>query len=523
MSKQYDIDLPDKTTIICWVVSAYLLLFCIYSNLANWSHKITERRLSTELKTGAMAFLLHIFMYSWWIFADVLLSDDYGLYKRAPNLSVMTHSFFRPLHEHISTWISEILQRSPDMIYWIKAGQVFTSAVFCGIVAIIFVRITKSMLAGLGIAILISTNPGAQINSIWLCIAPQWPLYIITALIFWSSINIIERSSRTQIIFFLIATIIMSSLMLVYQLPPFYLIGLTAAFLVLNNRGQQITLKLSALNIAIATTSILIYGTLLEIATNLGIVTGRAAQATNISIIPDRFHEVVFAKGLHWFNLFLNEKTSATAVITIIVLGSVIDLITSKHRKECLLRWIAATFLTAFILIVPAVLNDFQKAARLYTPGAIGASGLMIASLLAFRRTIPVVKAFAIPAIFLLVSASNIATIIGFGQSQHAELQYIRSEIAKYDINNIKCVYLIPPDKGPFWKQNIHGPNHDMYIVRMSSYHEWTYEGLVRFALRYVDPTMKLSITSGLTPPNDPNTAVVDMRILNRSLYEIPY
>jgi hypothetical protein len=184
---------------------------------------------------------------------------------------------------------------------------------------------------------------------------------------------------------------------------------------------------------------------------------------------------------------------------------------------------------TVAVLGVSAALNDFQ-AARLYAPGAIGIAGMLVASILAIFREFSaelrsVAQYIAIVAALFLGIASQAAGVIGIGLNQHAELQHVRNQVAQVDTASLARVHFVPPPAGrPFWDQPIRDPAHDMYVLRLSSYHSWTREGLVRFALRHLDPAKRIEVTIGdKVPEPAPGLVVVDMRPADRALFEIPF
>jgi hypothetical protein len=233
-------------------------------------------------------------------------------------------------------------------------------------------------------------------------------------------------------------------------------------------------------------------------------------------------------KGLHWLNLFVTARQSAIVVLIFVAAGALIDV--WRNGMERALRWGAAVLITVVTLYVPAGLNNFQGAGRLYSPGAIGIAGLIVASGLALARELPstfyaAARAAALSVGLLIGISSQAASVIGMGLTQHAELQYVRAQIAKYDLASTTRVHLIPPpDNSAFWNQPIWDPADDMYVVRLSTYHPWTREGIVRFALRYRDPARRISVSVGPEAPvGDAGVAIVDMRPADKALFQIPY
>jgi hypothetical protein len=302
--------------------------------------------------------------------------------------------------------------------------------------------------------------------------------------------------------------------------------GIVAAYIVLSHDDRRSAARLVIPAGVVCVVAMCAYLLALWVASSSGLVaTGRASGA--LGGMWSRLTSVQPQQGMFWFNLFLTAPQSAAGVVIFVVVGASLDIL--RNGGDQALRWGAAVILTAAALCTPAALNDFQ-AARLYAPGAVGVAGLLIASAVAIYRQLPVgIQPFArnvtiVVGLFLSV-ASQAAGVIGLGLNQHAELQYVRSQVAQVDIASVVHVHLIPPpEDSPFWGQLIRDPRHDMYTVRLSSYHPWAREGLVRFALRYADPKRRIRVTVGNEVPEpSPSVAVVDMRPANRALFDIPF
>ena len=309
-------------------------------------------------------------------------------------------------------------------------------------------------------------------------------------------------------------------------MAPFLLAGIVAAFIVLSPDSRRSLARLVVPAGVVCIIAMCAYLLALWIASSSGLVAaGRASGA--LGGLLSRLTSVQPQQGMFWFNLFLTAPQSAACVTLVVALGASLDILRSGSERA--LRWGAAILLTAAALCTPAALNDFQ-AARLYAPGSIGVAGLLIASVLSIHRQLPSgfqtgVQILAIAAGLSLVVASQAAGVIGLALNQHAELQYVRTQVAQASIASVAQVHLIPPpDDSAFWGQPIRDPRHDMYTVRLSSYHPWAREGLVRFALRYVDPRRRLKVTVGDEAPEpSPSVVVVDMRPANRALFDIPF
>lgn len=488
-----------------------------------------ELPFSPQTTAALAAFAASVIMYGWWVFADMLLSDDYSFYMRDPNFAMMTSEFFRPGYELASDWMASWAISSPDAVYWMKALQLLFSAGFSAVIAGFFARLTGSAFAGLAVGLLVATNPGAQINAVWLCITPQWVLFFISAVLFAALHQMLPGKDRGYLLITGgLSAILILAMMLVYQLPPFYLLGMLAAYAILSRENwSQIQTHGIAVLIIIAIGG-LVYALTLKIGIASGEVTGRAASALNLGVLMDRVSDLQLTSGMYWLNLFLPQKTTAALVMLTILCGAILDVTMGPDSADRAKRWGAAIALTFATLIAPGILNPFG-AARLYTPGSIGVAALLVASIWAmYRHANPTWKAIwrnaAIAGLVLVVMGSSAATMIGFGQAQHAELQYIRAQLGWQDLSKITRIHLVPPDPGPHWTQTISDSRDDMYGLRMSTYHDWTYEGIVRFAIRNVDPQMRIDVTFG-PPLTDPpaDVAVVDMRPLSASLYRIPY
>ncbi len=479
-----------------------------------------------EIKAALIGIGAHLAMYAWWIWADALLSDDYVLYAAPMNFNPVEKEMFRPFAAMVGRALAAWHQSGADAVYWAKAVSLVLSSAFAGLLAASFARVTGSVAAGAAVALLVSANPGIQINSIWLITILNWPAYTLPAAMFlallvWQQRSAILRWSMTAVF-----CMVMTAMMFMYQLAPFVLAGIAAAYIVLSNDSRKNVAHLTGLLIVIAVVSMAAYLLALWIAISNGYVgSGRAGGA--LGGIFTRLASVQAERGLHWFNLFLTAKQSAIGVMLFAVAGASIDI--ARNGKERALRWAVATFATAGTLFAPAALNDFQAAGRLYAPGAIGVAGLVVASALAMFRELPgelhatartVTLAFG----FALGISSQAAGVIGIGLTQHAELQHIRNQIAKRDVAGLWRVHLIPPPNGAFWNQPIFDPADDMYVVRLSTYHPWTHEGIVRFALRHVDPERRIQITIGPDAPEESaGVAIVDMRPADRALFQIPY
>lgn len=474
-------------------------------------------------------FAISIVMYGWWVFADMLLSDDYSFYMRDPDFAMMTNEFFRPGYELASDWMASWAISSPNAVYWMKALHLLFAAGFFAVVAGFFARLTGSVFAGLAVGLLVATNPGAQINAVWLCITPQWVLFFISAIMFAALHQMLPGKDRgTLLVAVGLSAILLLAMMLVYQLPPFYLLGMLAAYVILSRENwSQIQAHGIIILIVIAIGGG-IYAAALKIGISSGEVTGRAASAMNLQVLMDRISDLQLTSGMYWLNLFLPPKTTAALVMLTILCGAILDVTMGPDSSDRAKRWGAAIALTFAALIAPGLINPFASA-RLYTPGAIGVAALLVAAVWTMiRHANPRWKKtwrnLSAAGLVIVVMGSSAATMIGFGQAQHAELQYIRAQLGWQDLSKITRIHLVPPDPGPHWTQTISDSRDDMYGLRLSTYHDWTYEGIVRFAIRNVDPQMRIDVTFGPPLAEVPaNVAVIDMRPISASLYRIPY
>lgn len=482
--------------------------------------------MTSEAKAACVAVGAHLAMYAWWIWADALLSDDYYMFATSPNFRIVTTEMFRPLGAIAADALSAWLQSSPGAVYWVKGLSIGLSSLFVGTIAVSFARITGAPAIGIAMSLLVSTNPGTQINTIWLCTVPIWSTHVVTAMIFYGLVAAREWSPPTRWSLVAVLCLIMAISLLMYQMAPFLLAGIVAAYVVLSHDDRRSLARLVVPAGIVCVVAMCAYLLALWIASSSGLVAGGRAGGA-LSGLLSRLTSVQPQQGMFWLNLFLTAPQSAVCVAIFVSLGASLDIL--RNGRERALRWGAAVLLTAAALCTPAALNDFQ-AARLYAPGSIGVAGLLIASALAINRQLPsglwpAARHLAMATgLFLLVS-SQAAGVIGLALNQHAELQYVRTQIAQAGIANVVQVHLIPPpEDSAFWAQPIRDPRHDMYTVRLSSYHPWAREGLVRFALRYVDPGRRLKVTVGNEMPDaSPSVAVVDMRPANRALFDIPF
>lgn len=479
-----------------------------------------------DVKAGCFAAGVHLAMYAWWIWSDALLSDDYYMFATAPNFDLQASAMFRPLGAMAADALTWWLQASPGAVYWAKGLSVALSASFAGVLGACFARATGSTSAGLAMALLISTNPGNQINAVWLCTLPIWITYVAAAAAFYCLIISRDWRAASRRGLTALLAVVVATMLLAYQMAPFVLAGAAAAYIVLARDDRQSVARVIVPVGVIIVASMCAYLLALWYVSASGIIeSGRASGA--LGGIPNRLASIQPEQGLFWFNQFVTAPQSAIVVSLFIAIGAALD--TWLGGVERALRWSAAALLTIMVLCAPGALNDFQ-AARLYAPGAIGVAGLITASAIAIMSVLPPVLHTSARATAVLVGlslgiASQTATANGVGQTQHAELQHIRNQIAKRDLASLTRVHLIPPpDSSTFWTQPIRGPANDMYVVRLSTYHPWTREGIVRFALRYFDPTRKIAVTVGPEAPTESDSvAVVDMRPANRALFQIPY
>ena len=480
-----------------------------------------------DVKAAWIGICAHLAMYAWWIWADALLSDDYYLFATAPSFKSAETEMFRPLAAIAGDTLVAWLQGGADAVYWAKALSLMLSSAFAGLLAASFARVTGSVSAGAAVALLVSSSPGIQINSIWLITMINVPAYIAPVAIFLVLLTGQERSVTSRWVMVTVFCAVMTLMLLFYQLAAFMLAGLTAAYIVLSNDSRKNTVRIVVPLIVIAAVSMAVYLLALWIAISNGYVgSGRASGA--LTGVVSRLASVQAERGLHWFNLFFTAKQSAIGMLLFLVAGASIDI--WRNGKERALRWGAATLITAGTLYVPAALNPFPNPSRLYSAGTIGVSGMVVASALAMFRELPgkfqtLARTLTVVAGFALAVNSQAAGVIGIGLTKHAELQYIRNQVSKQDIADVWRVHLIPPpDKSEFWRQPIRDPADDMYVFRLCTYHVWAREGIVRFALRYADPARRIQVTVGPDAPEESSgVAIVDMRPADRALFQIPY
>lgn len=482
--------------------------------------------MNPAVKAACIAVGAHLAMYAWWIWADALLSDDYFMFARAPTFGFQASELFRPLGAMAAEGLTSWLQSSSNAVYWAKSVSLAVSSAFVALLAATLSHATRSVGSSAGVALLVSTNPGMQINAIWLCTLPIWISYTVTAAIFFAVIVARNWSSRSQWGLTVALTVVMTVLVLTYQMVPFVLAGAIAAYIVLTQDDWRALIRTvfhAGVIAAVATSAYLLalwYVTSADL-----IESGRASGA--IGGMSGRISKIQLQEGMFWLNLLVTAKQSAIVVSLIISCGAAIDVLRNGGGRAA--RWALALLATIAALAAPAALNDFQ-AARLYAPGAIGVAGMLVASMLAIFRELPggarsLARTGVIAAALFLGIASQAAGVIGIGLNQHAELQHIRNQVVQIDTTSLVRVHLVPPPSGrPFWNQPIRDPAHDMYVVRLSSYHSWTREGLVRFALRRLDPNKRIEVTVGdKVPEPAPGLVVVDMRPADRALFEIPF
>lgn len=479
-----------------------------------------------EVKAAWIAVGANLAMYAWWIWADALLSDDYYLFATAPSFKSAETDMFRPLAAATGDMLATFVQSSAGAIYWAKALLVLLSSAFAGLLAASFARVTGSVGAGVAVALLVSTTPGIQINSIWLITAINWLAYVVPVAIFLALLAWRDRPAIWRWVMVALFSVVMALMLLTYQLAAFILAGLAAAYIVLSTDDRKTVVRTVVPLIVIAGVAMAAYLLALGIAISSGYVGGGRAGGA-LSGLLARLLSGQAERGLHWFNLFVTAKQSAAAALLFITAGASIDI--WRNGAERALRWGAAILITAGALYVPAALNPFPNPGRLYSAGAIGAAGLVVASALALFRELPassrgIARIAALVLGFALGISSLAAGVVGIGLTKHAELQYIRNQIARQNIAEVWRVHLIPPPESPFWSQPIRDPADDMYVFRLCTYHVWAREGIVRFALRYADPARRIQVTIGPDAPEEKaGIAIVDMRPADRALFQIPY
>ncbi len=479
-----------------------------------------------EIKAAWIGIGAHLAMYAWWIWADALLSDDYYLFATTPGFKPVATQMFRPLAASAGSMLAAWLQSGADVIYWAKALSLVLSSAFAGLLAASFARVTGSVAAGVAVALLVSTSPGIQINSIWLITIINVPAYIAPVAVFLMLLIGQERPATWRWAMVPLFSVIITLTLLFYQLAAFMLAGLAAAYIILADDSRKNMARIVVPLIVIAGVSMAAYLLALWIAISNGYVgSGRASGALSGTLA--RLALVEAERGLHWFNLFVTAKQSATVILMFLVTGASIDI--WRNGKERALRWGVATLITAGALSIPAALNPFPQPGRLYSAGAIGVAGLVVASALAIFRELPgklhtIARTGTLAAAFALGVNSQAAGVIGIGLTKHAELQHVRNQIAQHDLAGIWRVHLIPPPVGEFWRQPIRDPADDMYVFRLCTYQPWAREGIVRFALRHVDPARRIQVTVGSDAPGESaGVAIVDMRPADRALFQIPY
>ena len=478
----------------------------------------------------AAVLLIHLAVNSWWLLSDALLSDDYSLFDPAETFPAMTESFFRPLYRQAALVLQAVALASPDGVVVLKAIHLVLAGTFAATVAAFAAQLSRSAAVGIGAGILVAFGFGQQINNVWLNILPQFPTYILATAAVWS-IAVAARGPMVRALTVTLAVgAVMTGSMFLYQMAPIYMIGLVALYIVLtrdDDRAVIATVALSAIAVLLA---LGVYLIALMTTVAAGATDGRAAAVMSIPILVARLAAVRPDYGMLWGYPLLDLDTVRWFVPALVAIGGLASIVASPARASTALRWAAAIVATAAALLVPAMLNDFQGAARLYIPGSIGIAGLLLAGAIGLGATVTGARAIrslrlaSATVMAAVVATALAATVSGIGLAQHAEVQFIRSQIAGRPLTESKGIYVLPPGADvPFWAHPANRNKPDLYALGMSAYHAWAMVGLVRYAIRHADPGHAVRVYVGpprIAPP--PEWAVVDMRIYDRALSRFP-
>lgn len=488
-----------------------------------------ERFVLLSSKDGRRVFWLSaaipFLLYSQWLALDFVFSDDYGLFEEAQRFPAMAAQFGRPFYTPIMLAMGAFARSHPDAIIALKFVHLCSVGLFIGLFGVFVARTCRSSWAGCAAATLAAASPAVQINAVWVNILPQWWLFAATVVAFiglrTASTLKYDRAATAAVGIGLAVGLSM----LLYQMPLFLLGGLLAVYLILSSDTLGRLIRLCSLAAISAVAAAALYGSYLGWAVSTGrLRSGRAAESLSLSTaeLCNRLMETPLSYGTHWLNLWLDPPYAIHLVLVFISLGFLIDVIAlpppSMGRLDRLGRWMAAASITLAVLSIPAMLNDFQVAYRLFLPGMIGVVGLMVASALAMTRLLAlvfpwglIVARFAGVCVLIAVCwSASAAVIVGLALPQCAEVAYIRKEIDRQRHGALESVHLIPPENRPFWNDPIPRPNQCLYCLRMSTYHSWARRGIVRYALRHVDPNYQIRISVAETAPE--GAVVVDMR-----------
>jgi hypothetical protein len=491
-----------------------------------------DRSLGWRPVVAAFAFVLavHVCLYFWWVRADMLLSDDYSFFDPEEDFAEMVELFFRPLYRQAALALRDAALADPGAVFLLKAGHLLLTGIFVGFIAAFFAATARSAAAGVAMGILAATSLGQQINNVWLNIAPQVPTYILAVLSVWGMAAAAARSRAAGIAAMAAASAALAGSMFLYQMAPFYVVGLIGAYAVLT-RDDDATLRRTVMLSAFsALFAVAFYAAALGYAVAEGMTAGRAASAVSLPSLAGRLAAIRPGYGFAWGGPRLAAGTAMWVCAAVILPGLLLALWNGADRRSVVRRWAIGIAATAVALLLPAMLNDFQGAARLYVPGAIGVAGLLVAAAVAIWRCLGAgwaaapLKLAGAAALALAAVTASAQTVLAVGLPQYAEIRYIRTVLGGRGPDDLKGVYVILPAAGtPFWKQPGNAGREDLYALSMSTYHYWTARGIVRYALRYADPGHRVPVAeaqAGGRPPE--GWTVVDMRPYDRALGRMP-
>jgi hypothetical protein len=288
------------------------------------------------VKAVCIAVGAHLAMYAWWIWADVLLSDDYFMFARTPSFGFQASELFRPLGAMAAEVLTNWLQSSLSAVYWAKAFSLAMSSAFVALLAAGLWQASRSVGASVAVALLVSTNPGMQINAIWLCTLPIWMAYALTAATFYAVIAARNWSPRSQWVLTVALSAAMTVLVLTYQMVPFVLAGAIAAYIVLAQDDWRVLVRTVVHAGVIATVATSVYLVALWYVTSADLIeSGRASGA--IGGMSGRIAKIQLQEGMFWLNLFVTAKQSSAVVSLIIACGAAIDMLRNGWPRAA--RW----------------------------------------------------------------------------------------------------------------------------------------------------------------------------------------
>lgn len=481
------------------------------------------------LRAFAIAALVHVALYAWWVRADMLLSDDYSFFDPEETFAAMEEWFFRPLYRMAALALRDAALSAPDAIVWLKAVHLLLSATFVGTVAAFFAATSRAAWVGVAAGLLASTSLGQQTNSVWFNIGPQFPTYILAVVTVWCIAAAARRTAAGAVLATAAMATLLAASMFLYQMAPFYMVGLVAAYLVLTTDDDRTTARTTLFAAAAVLAAVVVYAVALRLAVDAGMIAGRAASATALGAVAGRLPLVRPELAFAWGYPLLAPRAAAGLLAMLILAGGAVALVRSRRRGPLALRWIAAAGAAGAAIHLPAALNDFQAAERLYIPGALAVAGFAIAAAAAIWDAIgqgPLRTPLAVAGAGALAGAAvtaSTATVVGIGLPHHAEVQHVRTQLAVRPPGETVGVYVIRPAKGtPFWARPGNAGKEGLYLVGMSTYHPWTGRGIVRFALRHADPGHAIPVTvsrPGSAPPA--GWTIVDMLPFDRALDRI--